>query len=102
MKCVYCQGDCIKKGKIKKIQRYQCKLCKRTQQKEYTKLRISEEKYQWVRKLTCEGCGISSISRLLHIAKSSVQRVIERVASKIIMPKYEEENHYLCGSIKNR
>jgi Transposase and inactivated derivatives, IS1 family len=92
MKCLYCSASCIKRGKIRNIQRYQCKHCGKFQQEKYLKLRISEEKCQWVRELTCEGCGISSISRLLHIAKSSVQRVIERVASKMVMPKYEEEN----------
>ena len=92
MKCRYCQGKCVKKGVVKERQRYQCKSCKKYQQKVYQRNCISQEKYQWVRQLTCEGCGISSISRLLQITKSSVQRVTERVASKMIMPKYEEEN----------
>ncbi len=42
---------------------------------------IPEEKYEWVKQLNNEGCGISSISRLLEISKSSVQRLIERIAS---------------------
>ena len=62
------------------------------QQKQYSKPRISQEKYQWVKDLTCEGCGISSIGRLLNIAKSSVQRIIERKGREIAIPKYEEEN----------
>ena len=102
MECRYCSTKCIKTGKKRGIQRYRCKSCGKTQQKKYTKPRIEKEKHQWVRQLTCEDCGISSISRLLHITKSSVQRGIERVASKMVMPKYKEENHYLCTSNKNR
>ena len=65
MKCLYCSASCIKRGKVRNIQRYQCKHCGKFQQEKYLKLRISKEKYQWVKQLTCEGCGISSISRLL-------------------------------------
>jgi transposase-like protein len=83
MKCIYCQGDCIKTGKMKNVQGYQCKACNKTQQKRYNKTRISQEKYQEVHRLNNECCGISHIARLLYISKSSAQRVIIRMASKI-------------------
>ena len=109
MECVYCKNNCIKKGKYKTIQRYQCKQCKRYQQQQYSKLIIPKDKYDWVLKLNNEGCGISSIGRLLEIAKSSVQRVIARIASKIQIPIYFESNQSYemdelrtyCGNKKN-
>jgi len=90
MKCIYCQSDCIKKGKVKNVQRYQCKHCGKTQQRRYKKARIEEGKYEWVKNLTKESSSISSISRLLKISKSSVQRVIERIASAIENPVNQE------------
>jgi len=77
MNCNYCGCKCIKKGKVRGSQRYQCKQCGKTQQEAYSKPRISEEKQDWVKKLTCEGCGIRSIGRLLQISKTSVQRIIK-------------------------
>ena len=109
MECRFCKGRCIKKGKRNRIQRFQCKECCRYQQQEYVKAIIPEEKYEWVKQLNNEGCGISSISRLLEISKSSVQRLIERIASKLKMPEifeigqsYEiDELRTYCGNKKN-
>ena len=109
MKCIYCQSDCIKKGKVKNVQRYQCKHCGKTQQRRYKKARIEEGKYEWVKNLTKESSSISSISRLLNISKSSVQRVIERIASKIKKIDYQEteqvyemdELRTYCGNKQN-
>lgn len=92
MECIYCHHKCIKKGKTRnKTQRYQCKVCKRTQQESYSKNRICREKYEWVKNLTNEGSGIRSISRLLGISASSVQRVIERLSDSIEVPVLKEE-----------
>ena len=92
MKCLNCNSLCIKRGKKNGVQRYSCKICGKTQQAHYKKLKIPEYKYEWVKKLSNEGNGISSISRLLEITKSSVQRVIMRISSKIEKPLYKEEN----------
>ena len=109
MRCRYCKNECIKKGKYKTIQRYQCKHCKKYQQQQYSKFIITKDKYDWVLHLNNEGCGISSISRLLEITKSSVQRVITRIAATIQIPVYSESNqsyemdelHSYCGTKKN-
>ncbi len=109
MKCRYCQGKGVKKGVVKNRHRYQCKNCKKYQQNVYRINPIPEEKYLWVRDLTCEGCSISSISRLLHITKSSVQRIIMKLASEITVPelterdqKYEiDELRTYCGNKNN-
>ncbi len=109
MKCRYCQNSCVKSGIRKGIQRYRCKFCRKYQQDRYSKPRIPQEKYDWVLKLNNEGCGISSIGRLLQITKSSVQRLIERIASKIEWPVYQEigqcyeldELRTYCGNKRN-
>jgi len=90
MKCKYCKKSCIKKGKIKNVQRYQCSRCRKYQQKEYSKPHIAQDKYEWVVKLNNEGCGISNIARLLKISKSSVQRIIERIAANLRMSQPSE------------
>ena len=90
MRCIYCNETVIKKGKRKGIQKYQCKACKCYQQAVYTKQRINMEKYHDVKRLNNEGNGISNIARLLEISKSSVQRVIIRIASALQMSVYEE------------
>ena len=110
MKCIYCNGQCIKAGKYKKIQRYQCKTCKRYQQESYTKQRIPQESYRWVHKLNNESSGISSIARILGISKSSVQRIIIRIASALKIPVYHEtgqcyqvdELYSYCGNKQNK
>ena len=109
MKCLYCNGLCIKKGKKNNKQRYQCKHCKKTQQIHYVKPRIPDDKYEWVKNLSNDGCTISAISRRLFISKSSVQRIIIRIASKIQIPIYFESNQSYemdelrtyCGNKKN-
>jgi len=109
MKCKYCKKACNKKGKVKNIQRYQCRECKKFQQKEYSKPRISQEKYDWVMRLSNESCGISNIARLLNISKSSVQRIIERIVANLKMPETNEygqsyeidELRTYCGNKRN-
>ena len=92
MKCKYCQAICYKRGIRNEIQQYSCKLCRKYQQKEYSKSRIVQEKYEWVVKLNNEGCGISNIARLLKISKSSVQRIIERVAANLQISQLSESH----------
>jgi IS1 family transposase len=67
------------------------------------------EKRQWVCDLLCEGCGIRSIGRLLAIGKTSVQRVIGKMAAETATPtcaengeSYEmDELRTFCGSKGN-
>jgi IS1 family transposase len=72
------------------VQQYSCKTCKKYQQAIYVKPRIPQEKYDWVKLYNNEGCGISSISRLLKISKSSVQRVMERIVANLQMQEINE------------
>ena len=90
MNCCYCKNTCVKSGIRKGVQWYYCKFCGKYQQQTYIKPRIPDEKYRWTVKLNNEGCGISNISRLLEISKSSVQRLIERIAATLQMPQLNE------------
>lgn len=91
MTCKYCQNICIKKGKHSTgKQKYQCKVCKKYQQKEYKKMFISEEQYSWVYNLNNEGNSMSSIGRLLKISASSVQRVIKRISCRLCKFVFKE------------
>ncbi|MEG1497711.1 MAG: hypothetical protein RR385_10105, partial [Clostridiales bacterium] len=92
MKCPYCQSKGIKKGMRNHIQRYHCPSCNHHFQASYQKLRIGPEEYAQVVKLNNEGCGISSIGRLLRISKSSVQRMLLKIAGNMEARHSQEEN----------
>jgi insertion element IS1 protein InsB len=111
MNCNYCNGLCIKKGKYKSAQKYQCKDCKKYQRTVYYYRKYNSGTDRQIRLLNNEGMGISSISRVLGIPKSSVQRRIMHASLNIITPVYNEEgqeyemdelltfigrNHYSC------
>jgi insertion element IS1 protein InsB len=111
MNCNYCNGLCIKKGKYKTAQKYQCKDCKKYQRAVYCYRKYDSHIDQQVTLLNNEGVGISSISRVLGIPKTSVQRRINHASSKVIAPENNERgqeyemdelltfisrNHYSC------
>lgn len=90
--CIFCGGNCIKKGKRNSKQRLLCKNCNKYQISTYEKARISKSKKELLLKLNNEGVGISSISRILNISKSSVQRIILNLNESIIIPELSERN----------
>ena len=90
--CKYCGGICIKKGKRNGKQRFQCKHCEKYQLSYYSKNRIPESKEELLAKLNNEGMGISSISRILHVSKSSVQRIIIKFSKAVLKPLISERN----------
>ncbi len=90
MKCQYCKGNCIKKGCYKRRQLYQCKSCKKYQRTTYVKPKIQETKKNQIKLYHNEGLGISSISRLLTLSKSSVQRKLTELAKQQSKPAIHE------------
>ena len=92
MDCGYCGGNCIKKGIRAAKQRYQCKECLKYQLQDYERERISDYKIELIKNLNKEGVGISSISRLLKISKSSVQRKLEIYCKNVTKTLYNETN----------
>lgn len=93
MKCQYCQGPCMKKGCHKRQQLYQCKNCLKYQRVSYTRMRVSEDKKEMVSAFVIEGLSISSMSRLLKIAKSTILRIIKEKASEVKKTVIEENHH---------
>lgn len=91
MKCNYCSGQCIKKGLQKNgLQKYQCRNCLKYQQKEYKYKRCKAQSIINMKEMNNEGVGISSISRLLGISKTTVMRKLEQESQKIKKPNYNE------------
>lgn len=91
MKCIYCQGFSIKKGRSSTVQKYQCKACKKHFRSAYVRKAYTEQDEKNISSLNKEGMGISSIGRYLQIPKTSVQRLLERYASKIQKPIISED-----------
>jgi transposase-like protein len=92
MKCKYCKGSCIKKGYYKSKQLYRCKICFKYQRLTYTKHTITNDKTALIKSFYKEGLGTSSISRLLKISKSSVQRKLLILKIRIQKPIINEQN----------
>jgi insertion element IS1 protein InsB len=91
MECIYCKGSCIRKGWYKTTQRYQCQSCKRYQQLIYQRRRYDEDALNNnIKLLHNEGMGISSISRYLQIAKSTVCARIVKLSALVHEPLLNE------------
>ncbi len=80
VKCQYCLGLTIRFRIIDNKQRYRCKDCKRTQLKDYINHACKAGINPAIAAHVKEGCGIRSISRLLHIATGTVIYRIKKIA----------------------
>ena len=75
MKCRFCEGKCIRKGKVNGIQKYKCKDCLKYQQCSYKYQSYTVTDQQLIT-LTKEGLGIRSTSRILSISpKTGIERL---------------------------
>ncbi|MDR1678356.1 MAG: IS1 family transposase [Prevotellaceae bacterium] len=92
MKCAYCAESCIKRGKRKDRQCYQCKCCKKYQQKAYSKPRIPEWKYAVTLSLHNKGMGVCALAEHLSISASSVLRVMLRLGKTVLPPTIAESD----------
>lgn len=79
MECKYCKSKCIKKGIRNRIQRYRCVKCNKYQQLTYTYNKEKKDE-NFIKTLNNEGVGICSISRIMNIPKTTVQRLIENIS----------------------
>ena|SRR5665213_3244819 len=84
--CRYCNGNCIKHGRLKGEQRFRCSSCKRTFMKNYIYNACQKTTNTWIMKLVKEGSGIRSIARLLEISCTSVLKRILSIAKRIQKP----------------
>lgn len=108
--CPECNRESVKNGRSSaNKQRYLCKHCKITFQKEYKNKAYMPNLNNWIKNLLKEGCGILSIARLLHVSPSTVQNRIDKIAKSIEKPILSLNKTYemdeLCtyiGSKDNR
>jgi IS1 family transposase len=86
MQCRYCNEPCIKKGLYKKVQKLFCKKCHKYQRSVYTYKVCLQSDDTNIILLTNECMSISSISRYLKIAKTTVCRRIFKLSQTITTP----------------
>ena len=95
MKCNTCKSSVVKNGKQKSgKQRYYCKNCKSSFQIRYSYVADYKETNAKIYLLLKESVGITSISRLLHISKTTVINRIKKMAAQIVKPKFNEKHQY--------
>lgn len=82
MKCRHCSESCIKKGKTRDYQRYQCIVCKKYQQETYRYNSYLVNDSEFIRFLK-EGLGIRSMGRLFQISNSTVINRILKIAQRL-------------------
>lgn len=88
LECPFCKGfNVIRYGKTSQSkQRYKCKLCHKFFINTYTKLAYMACINDKIKRLLNEGCGIRSISKLLHITTRTVIRKILDISGKVNKP----------------
>lgn len=82
MTCHNCNdAQMVKFGVRNDVQRYQCKVCKRTKsdvpENPLINLRVPMEKAVQVIKMLAEGCGIRSVERLTGLNRRTVLNILE-------------------------
>lgn len=99
--CIHCRGTLIKYGYTRnKKQRYQCKLCKKTQVKNYHSNAYLPTINQQIIEHLKEGCGIRSISRLLRISTTTVIRKIIAISGPLKPPYFVKGKEYEMDEIR--
>lgn len=90
--CKYCNEPCIKKGVRNSTQKFQCKSCGKHQQDKYIYRKLTANDEKEIIRLTKEASSISSISRLIRRAKSSIQKKLYEAGNAVSKPVYNESN----------
>lgn len=87
MECKRCKEPCIKRGvQVDGTQRYYCKACKLSQQKQYTNNAYKTETDRDLVAYLKEGLGIRGTARLLQISTNTVMKRIIRISRSIAKP----------------
>jgi len=100
IKCQYCQCLTIRFGSVGDKQRYRCKNCKRTQLNGYLNHACNTYINPEIAAHLKDGCGIRSISRLLHIAAGTVLCRIKKIAGAIKKPAITLDRVYEVGELR--
>ena len=87
MKCVKCNSRSLKNGSSANgRQRFKCISCGRSFQRDYSYEASKPQTSKKITTLVKEGCGIRSISRILRISTTTVQRRIITISKQIKKP----------------
>jgi len=87
MKCPNCQSLCVKNGlQSNGSQRYYCKQCKVSLQREYKNHACARNTDHKITALLKEGVGIRGVARLLNIAPNTVMNRILKISNSIEKP----------------
>ncbi|WP_298779886.1 IS1 family transposase [uncultured Polaribacter sp.] len=82
--CPKCnERNTVKNDFQKNLQRYQCKICNKNFQIEYSYKAYKKNTDKMVITLLKEGCGIRSISRILQISKNTVLSRMLKISFRI-------------------
>ena len=88
IECPKCKGISIKNGFQNRKQRYKCKTCNYRFQLEYTYKAYGVSINDLIKNLLKEGCGIRSISRILHISTKTVLSRLLKISKTIKTPLF--------------
>ena len=100
VKCKTCEQNAIAWGKVKEVQRFYCKGCKKSFLAHYTSKAYENGINTMIVNLTKEGCGIRSISRLLKISTQTVMARIKSIANAIKPPIISHHKIYEVDELK--
>jgi IS1 family transposase/transposase-like protein len=93
MNCKYCSSACVKAGvRSTGVQKFQCRGCKKYQQKTYRKNAYLLEINHNIVRLLIEGVSIRGIARVLKIAIRTVIQRIKKMARLINKPTTFSKN----------
>ena len=93
MNCKYCNEACKRSGRQKNgSQRFRCKNCKKYQQKVYVYQAYESGTNSRIQSLLCESVGIRGISRIMNIAKGTVQSRIKMIARLLTKQTLKMDN----------
>jgi insertion element IS1 protein InsB len=101
LNCVYCKGNCIRKGKTQKgVQKLYCNSCNKYQRLRYDYQGANQTKRNLITVLVKENCGIRSIARVLKLSSTTVIKEIKRKAASISKPIMKFGKTYEMDELK--
>ena len=86
MECRYCEGECIKRGKRKGVQKYSCNLCHKYQQKDYKNTLLTKEEEKRIRQYNAERVSFRGMARILNCSAATIQRKILKLSKGVNLP----------------
>lgn len=92
MKCKFCEGTCVKRGKRAGVQKYSCKSCGKYQQKEYKYHLVSRAEDILIKQLIADRVSFKGAARIIGCSVSTVQRRVLKLANTVRSPWRSEFN----------